>query len=84
MSVAEMTNELKKLTFEIEGCEPQSGYVRNPSATLGTIATQVAGQMGLAGTFECLLQDETLSPDTPLEDLPDEATIRLSPQYTPA
>jgi hypothetical protein len=80
MSVAEM----KKLTFEVEGSEPQSGYVRNPSATLGTVASQVAGRMGLAGTFECLYQDQTLSPETPLEDLPDEATIRLSPQYTPA
>jgi len=80
--------KLKRLTFAIEGREPQSGYVRNPQATLGSVATQVASRVGLAGTFQCLREDEDgetlLSPETPLDEIPEETTIRLSPQYTPA
>lgn len=82
------TMEPKRLTFEVEGREPQSGFVRNPDATLGSVAAQVASRVGLAGTFQCLREDgngETLlSPDTPLSELPSETAIRLSPQYTPA
>jgi len=81
-----MKTKPKTLTFRVPGRrKPLTGVVKNPNATLGSVASKVASKMGLAGTFEMLTQaNETLSPETPLQDLPDDQEITLAAELTPA
>jgi len=59
--------------------------VRNPDAALGRVAAKAAAKFGIAGTFECLnARGDVLSPETRLADLPDEETITLASELTPA
>ena len=76
----------RRLTFRALGSDPVTGVVKNPQATLGTVAATAAARIGLAGTYECLTAtNEVLSPETPLGDLPDEVTdITLASELTPA
>lgn len=78
--------KMDTLKFRIPGrADPLVGVVKNPGATLGSIASKVASKMGLAGTFEMLTPDsKPLSPDTPLADLPADQEITLAAELTPA
>ena len=75
----------KTLTFRTVGNQSLNGVVKNPNATLGTIAAKAARHLGLAGTFECLdRESRVLNPDTPLADLPADEEITLASELTPA
>ena len=76
----------RRLTFRALGSNPVSGVVKNPQATLGTVAAKAAARIGLAGTYECLdAKNEVLSPEIPLADLPEDVTdITLASELTPA
>ena len=73
----------RELTFCAKGCDPVSCLV-SPNVPLGEVAASVAARWDMAGTFECLNSKcETLSPETPIADLPDEE-ITLASELTPA
>ena len=76
----------RSLTFRALGRDAVTGVVKNPHATLGRAATKAARYFEIAGTFECLnSENEVLSPETRLEDLPKDLTeITLASELTPA
>lgn len=80
-----MENTGKTLSFKVMGREPLSGVVRNPNATIGSVAPRIAERLGIAGTFEVLDgKGQTLSPLTRLADLPDKEELTLASELTPA
>jgi hypothetical protein len=75
----------RTLSFKVMGREPLSGVVRNPDATIGSVAPKIAERLGIAGTFEVLdAKGQTLSPSTRLADLPDKEELTLASELTPA
>ena len=76
--------EAQSLTFRTVGGRSFTGTVKNPSASVGSVASRLAARAGLAGTFE-LVDNKglTLDPSTRLEDLPD-SEITLASELTPA
>jgi len=75
----------KTLSFTVTGREPLSGVVRNPDATIGSIAPKIAERLGIAGTFEVLDREGVpVSPLTRLADLPDKEELTLASELTPA
>lgn len=63
-----------------------TGNVKNPAATVGSIASRIAAKAGLAGGFEIVeaKSGKTISPDVQLKDIPDNAELALAPEFTPA
>jgi hypothetical protein len=75
----------KRLTFRALGRKPITGRVRNPDARLGDVAARVANRVGIAGAFEALdPRGRVISPDTPLDDLPEDEPVTLASDLTPA
>jgi hypothetical protein len=80
-----MENTTKTLSFKTVQGEPISGIIKNPEATIGSLAPKIAQRLGIAGTFEVLdASSQTLSPQTRLADLPDGAELTLASELTPA
>ena len=76
--------QTQSLTFRTVGGRSFTGTVKNPAATVGSVAGRLAARAGLAGTFELVnTQGITLDPSTRLEDLP-EGEITLASELTPA
>ena len=77
----------QKLTFKTVDGRAFTGIVRNPEATLGSVAGRLAAtKAGLAGTFEIVNQAGiTMDPNIKLADLPDTADeLTLASELTPA
>jgi hypothetical protein len=75
----------KTLSFKVMGREPLSGVVRNPEATIGSVAPKIAERLGIAGTFEVLdAKGQTVNPSMKLADLPDKEELTLASELTPA
>lgn len=76
----------KKVKWSLIGTESSvTGVVRNPEAKLSDIAPRAAAKLGLVGGFECLdpgKDNEVLSPEMKLADLPEE--VALVSEHTPA
>lgn len=74
---------MKTLNFKTLDGRSFTGAVKNPSATVGSVASHLAHRAGLTN---CELIDAktnvTIDPNTRLEDLPEE--IVMSPALTPA
>jgi hypothetical protein len=74
----------RKVTFRW-GTGSRTGTIRNPQASVGSVADRLAKQIGISGAFQVLRDGEPLSPDTPLREIPgDEIVLDLVPSLTPA
>lgn len=75
----------RRLRFKTVQGEPIAGTVVNPEATIGSLTPILAKKLGIAGTYEVLDADSrTLSPETRLFDLEDDAELTLASELTPA
>lgn len=76
----------RKVKWSLVGTERSiMGVVRNADAKLSDIAPHAAAKLGLVGGFECLdpaKDNEVLSPEMKLADLPEE--VALVSEHTPA
>jgi len=75
----------KTLSFRVLGQAPRSGKVRNPDATVGSVAARYARSAGIAGSFDVLDKNgQAVMPETRLADLPQDAELTLASEFTPA
>ena len=78
---------MKTITFRSLDGRLFPARVKNGQAKLGNVASRLAARAaGYAGAVELISTKtgETLTPDTKLEDLPDESEITMAPDLTPA
>ncbi len=75
----------KTITFKTLDGRAFTGAVKNPAATLGSVASRIAAKAGLAGSFETVDKNGvTLDPNLTLADLPQGEEVTLASELTPA